>query len=996
MADSLPPDQLELGDEEDVVWEGSPLHDYLCQEGLASDITSYASPSTSSSSGALPLVPNRMATSRGLSNVQWPQDVSRQELEVEVAQKLLSSELLVQEDEDFISNFILTDEALAALKKKSNHPQGRSFLGDALLFSGSLVAVAGTVLYLSERTRLAATAAAILPTALAALSSARSSKSETHHKEQEQHFLKLIEQLLSDMKMFKQLVRKSLNLLQGMELMHSGYMFAVNSSTGGAAGTSNGAMDPCPAKEDSPLTKALSERASFPALRKAVYQSARDMIRSYREAVTRLMEIGPLADHVDLKEHYIAFIDLAHFGIEEGEDIPDDCVSVRALKDVVQLTLIQQSEYLRRFSLAFCEKAREDHKLDEVGVVSQVKNLVSSIRKINSKLGQVFDYHQAMGLLSEKKSKSLLLSRRQKIDLLPLRSIYTSLFSTGLHLQNSLLKIRDLEKHFDHLEKSKTRDTDMFAALLPSDEHLLEWLKGFQAVQTELNACVGCLDEGVSQIDFLQAKDKATPSKLTPQNEQNQSNVEKDTQKETDILVKMSVSTSTEPVDEVFEAVIPKNGVVDESHSEGEDPIVTLERKKKSLERMQSDRVLDELRHVLVEKAAERERREALALARMNGDTQEETDREDEEVVVKVQKYCKPKSNGHVGTCNGAKSLLKPTPDAWTPISVKSELLQNGISSGFDDEFCRNDFDTLRSSNGASAKQGSPRGSETSTSSSSDPATVRSVRNYGNESLSNSSSNSSLNNSSLNDSSSDSELDELWSSKKAKGQGIRRPLQPRTGSMSSGLKAAPSLGSLPKLKAMKSSPLEGPASSCSLAELRCLSSPDITRLVEDDTSNPYVSFEDLKRNAKAKITNLSDSDSECGSADEMQHKVLKTYRRPLRPAALKAAPSRTDSGPQALKVKAKRLRNRTISLEKQDNGGSVNNGELNGHSQSAYVSKNHSESNPLFLPSRPVGFNASLAAQAAAKAMNGFSKVTGLGGSAFEKRKEEVFGSDSD
>ena len=33
-------------------------------------------------------------------------------VEIEIAQKLLSSELLVQEDEDFISNFILTDEAL--------------------------------------------------------------------------------------------------------------------------------------------------------------------------------------------------------------------------------------------------------------------------------------------------------------------------------------------------------------------------------------------------------------------------------------------------------------------------------------------------------------------------------------------------------------------------------------------------------------------------------------------------------------------------------------------------------------------------------------------------------------------------------------------------------------------------------------------------------------------------------------------------------------------
>ena len=31
-------------------------------------------------------------------------------------------------------------------------------------------------------------------------------------------------------------------------------------------------------------------------------------------------------------------------------------LSVRQLKDTIQLSLLQQSEYLRRFSLAFCQK----------------------------------------------------------------------------------------------------------------------------------------------------------------------------------------------------------------------------------------------------------------------------------------------------------------------------------------------------------------------------------------------------------------------------------------------------------------------------------------------------------------------------------------------------------------------------------------------------------------------------------------------------------------
>ena len=75
------------------------------------------------------------------------------------------------------------------------------------------------------------------------------------------------------------------------------------------------------------------------------------------------MEVSPLADHVDLKDHYIAFIELRSFGIEEDlqntmESIKGEDISVRMLKDTVQVALVQQSEYLRRFGLVFCDSVR--------------------------------------------------------------------------------------------------------------------------------------------------------------------------------------------------------------------------------------------------------------------------------------------------------------------------------------------------------------------------------------------------------------------------------------------------------------------------------------------------------------------------------------------------------------------------------------------------------------------------------------------------------------
>ena len=95
--------------------------------------------------------------------------------------------------------------------------------------------MAGAVFFLSERTRAvgAAAAAALLPTAMA-FGTASTTRIATKMSEEEEksNFDNLIKRLLGDMQLFKKLVRKCLNLLQGMELIHAGNVFAINSVTG--------------------------------------------------------------------------------------------------------------------------------------------------------------------------------------------------------------------------------------------------------------------------------------------------------------------------------------------------------------------------------------------------------------------------------------------------------------------------------------------------------------------------------------------------------------------------------------------------------------------------------------------------------------------------------------------------------------------------------------------------------------------------------------------
>ena len=184
--------------------------------------------------------------------------------------------------------------------------------------------------FLSERTRLAVTAAAILPSALATASSVRlgarcvvlitSSRSTNvccFHRVQQgketKEFQDLVKQMLSDMKIFKQLLRKSLNLIQGMEMMNQVYfqdiniplfqfnptvccVICINSPRVtckqlGVLGAvvalvkqiishknhwpffsgENGSEENCP--ESSSLSSALCKRSSFIALRRAIYSS---------------------------------------------------------------------------------------------------------------------------------------------------------------------------------------------------------------------------------------------------------------------------------------------------------------------------------------------------------------------------------------------------------------------------------------------------------------------------------------------------------------------------------------------------------------------------------------------------------------------------------------------------------------------------------------------------------------------------------------------------
>ena len=168
-----------------------------------------------------------------------------------------------------------------------------SLLSDVVLFSGSVAAVAGAVLYLSEKAKAATAAAALVPTALAAMTSVRIGRKVQNDTDSE-HFHQIIELLLSDMKRFKQLVRKSLNLLQGMEMITQGNFLSVDPATGASMVSSqnNRGSNNTTTTKDNQFAQSLDHRTEFPAMRHAALKCTLQIIEAYREAVGLFSDFG--------------------------------------------------------------------------------------------------------------------------------------------------------------------------------------------------------------------------------------------------------------------------------------------------------------------------------------------------------------------------------------------------------------------------------------------------------------------------------------------------------------------------------------------------------------------------------------------------------------------------------------------------------------------------------------------------------------------------------
>ena len=287
-----------------------------------------------------------------------------------------------------------------------------------------------------------------------------------------------------------------------------------------------------------------------------------------------------------------------NFGLESvNEGSSGEELNTSKLRDVVNIHLVMQSEFLRRLALCLSPDLRSDSRSlvigDDLGHMSLCCDEIRQLLDKNcDQLRLCLRYNQALGCGDSQPTENM-----TKVNKIPSRCInlHPSLNSGCLHLQNCLLKLREIE----------ACDLDQ-----ENSSGLPEIKENLQEIMNELTVCQEAVQESFVIVSNI----------LNPENTilKIQSEIGDSTKDEQDgNITLITDSKEIERYDEVFEAFIKASDLTNLDDDDKED---IQEVKVKLKESKQTKKVLRELKSVLVGKQLEWKVREEKALARQNGD----------------------------------------------------------------------------------------------------------------------------------------------------------------------------------------------------------------------------------------------------------------------------------------------------------------------------------------------------------------------------------------
>eukprot|EP00058_Branchiostoma_floridae_P024083 XP_002609573.1 hypothetical protein BRAFLDRAFT_101931 [Branchiostoma floridae] len=322
------------------------------------------------------------------------------------------------------------------------------------------------------------------------------------------------------------------------------------------------------------------------SLRATLVRATADMIQQHRKAVLRLLQDCPLNSEVDNTNSYISVIPLQELTNQLLNDtaqveVNDDNSSLKSLKNLVQLQADQVSEFVRR--LALCFSPSTHHTTEPI----QGQKVITSFKETLKKLGEVsergasvlekqYDFQTKYGVAKEQERM--------------LRPENSPLVSS---IEDSIGAAMDApQQNWTELQQAVTQQ--------------------LQEVETQLQACKECWEEGSKQLYNLDSASDRPCSHVDSDSES-----EKHTEGRTveDVISVLLVSADANDVigdplieEQVFEAYI--NEEHNAEGSDGYDPLLTPEeREQQKKERAEAKKMVRELKNVLTVRKQERERK---------------------------------------------------------------------------------------------------------------------------------------------------------------------------------------------------------------------------------------------------------------------------------------------------------------------------------------------------------------------------------------------------
>ncbi|XP_064488672.1 vezatin-like [Ornithodoros turicata] len=401
---------------------------------------------------------------------------------------------------------------------------------------------------------------------------------------QHEHSLSVLLALEKD---FRSKVKKCLQVIQESEIVARGFTLASHNV-------------PVQRLEMNKLVPSLDPNRQCPELRQSLFHWTREMFLFWRNTTCDLMKSVPLAGELDSSLLYLACTEPEELSKElfsENEEelyVGTDFYSLSALKSMLYLLDVQQSEFLRRLALSMAPNIKKTRQR----CAYELKRAVDNSKKVTeSYLNKVTNAYQLYKSCHEVRSRASTTSTSRTS--LPSPDFHVAVHSLALHLQAALKRVEAME------DITESFDVEQM------DEELKSRLKCLLTeVQAEIASAGICVQDVTGYIE------KREKFKEEPVENNSHRGLLSTASGDIQPVVTIKEDTKTVIVDEVFEALLTEKPEPSPHDWDDDDDFMIVPKQARARQKEASAVVLKELRTVLVVKAKEHQEREKKALER--------------------------------------------------------------------------------------------------------------------------------------------------------------------------------------------------------------------------------------------------------------------------------------------------------------------------------------------------------------------------------------------